>query len=503
MSLFINLLFLYQGVQAQEKYWVYFNDKGNYDRSARWVSATTLANRALTKLSQEQYSDVPVQEAYVRAVQARSAAVVNRSKWLNAITAYLTQQELEAVMELPFVKEVKPVMAHLRAASGSAINEVAAFTALEQVNGEALRKVNLDGRGVVIGVIDGGFYRANEMSSLHHIWDDGRLLSVRNFTVATPDFYLADSTDGHGVSVLHMIAGRDMQAQYGMAPGATFCLATTEVKRKEYRGEEDYWIAAVEWMDSLGIRLVNTSLGYSTDFDNPEENHTASEMNGATTAITKAARIAATEKGMLIVVAAGNEGADKDWQVVAAPADAEGVVSVGATDELQLKRDYSAIGPHFLDYLKPDIACFSAGGTSLAAPVITALAACIIQKTPTLTNTQVIEILKKASHLYPYGNNYLGYGIPDTRKILKLLQPPGTKPVDAGKQVMGEGNEVALKLRNNAAGFATVFHKKDGWIVIKQETVATRNNKVVIQRALGAQRTTVSSGDRIIEVIWQ
>ena len=125
----------------------------------------------------------------------------------------------------------------------------------------------------------------------------------------------------------------------------------------------------MEWIDSLGVRVINTSLGYAKGFSNPAENYEPTQMDGHTSVISKAAQIATEKKGILLVVSAGNEGDDTNWMLISTPADAEGVLAVGATNQkLWNKIGYSSIGPEFLPYLKPNVSCFSLYGTSLAAP---------------------------------------------------------------------------------------------------------------------------------------
>jgi subtilisin family serine protease len=129
------------------------------------------------------------------------------------------------------------------------------------------------------------------------------------------------------------------------------------------------------------------------------------------------------KKGILIIVSAGNEGDDRSWRIISTPADAQGVLAIGATNaKLWNRIGYSSIGPESLPYLKPNVSCFSLYGTSLSAPVITGFAACVMQANPKLTNKQVMELIEKSSHLYPYGNNYVGYGVPQASRAIALLK---------------------------------------------------------------------------------
>jgi subtilisin family serine protease len=244
---------------------------------------------------------------------------------------------------------------------------------MSQVQANAFLKEGITAKDVTIGVIDAGFYGADSSLSLSQIFSNDRILGIRDYVkpgrAGDLLFSTAESfSDMHGTEVLAAIAGIDYkdQIQYGMATNAKFYLARTDYSLREYRGEEDNWIAAMEWMDSLGVRLINTSLGYAKGFSDPRENYTPSQMDGKTSAISRAAQIASDQKGIMLIVSAGNEGDDKSWGIVSAPADAKGVLSVGATNgKLWNRIGYSSTGPEFLPYVKPNVSCFSLYGTSL------------------------------------------------------------------------------------------------------------------------------------------
>jgi hypothetical protein len=288
-----------------------------------------------------------------------------------------------------------------------------------------------------------------------------------------------------------------------MATGATFCLARTDHGVKETRQEEDNWLMAMERMDSLGIRLINTSLGYALGFTNPKENYKPQQMDGKTSIISRATRIATEEKGMLIVVSAGNEGSDPNWRIVSTPADAEGVIAVGATKaKSRDKIGYSSIGPEFLPYLKPNVSCFSPSGTSFSAPVITGFAACLLQKEPTLTNKQLKNIIEQSAHLYPYGNNYVGYGVPDARKALQLLKD-STLHVNNIRVIKQKGDVCSLVSNDSSVERAVVFRKKNQYFVLEQKVLALTKNKLDLKRLPKEKQTTIDFGNEVVEIIWE
>ena len=251
------------------------------------------------------------------------------------------------------------------------------------------------------------------------------------------------------------------------------------------------------------MRLVNTSLGYAKGFNNPKENYKPSDMDGKTSKISRAAQIAADQKGMLIVVSAGNEGDDLGWRIVSTPADAAGVLAVGATKaKSRDKVGYSSIGPEFLAYLKPNVSCFAANGTSFAAPVIAGLAACLMEKSPKLTNRQLMRVIEKSAHLYPYGNNYVGYGVPNARKALQLLKD-STLKLNNVRELHVKGDIFKYAVGNVETERAVVFHKRNERLVIRQEVMAVVAGRLEFRRHPEARRTTVDLEDAVLEIFWE
>ncbi|MDN5217508.1 S8 family serine peptidase [Fulvivirgaceae bacterium BMA12] len=490
---------------SQSKYWIYFTDKAGTPPDISFISERTRLNRATLQLDLIQYSDVPLSHRYLDILSVfYHVTIINKSKWLNAASAYLNRQQVEAIRHLAFVKGIVPIKSGHLTGWNKGLESVEYYVS-EQINAGALRNEALTGENVIVGIIDGRFTNSNMHPTLKHIIKGNRILGTRDFVEPDKvDFFKEEkSPEAHGTAVLRKIAAIESNnRRSGLASGASFYLARTDNAEREFRQEEDYWVAALEWMDSLGVRLVNSSIGYSYGFDNPKENYSPKDMNGHTTAITKAAQIAAEKKGMIIVVAAGNDGGEKLWRVVAAPADAKGVISVGATNQDWSKAHYSAIGPQNLSYLKPNIAVFSNQGTSLSAPVITALLACIMQKQPNLTREEAQKLLEKSGHLYPYANNYIGYGIPDARRMLdhlkKLKVPVSSEKIEATDA------EVLIKRKEGDVGKGIAFHKSNRQIVESQNQIKfDASGTSVIRKQPGVERTTIAFNTRVIEIIWK
>ncbi len=420
------LLLALLNTYSQTKYWIFLKDKDLTTKPS--ISEKCKTNRQLLGISTNQFTDLPVNQKYISSLKNLDIQLIHQSRWLNAISATLTPSDIQKLKKLDFVQNIQPLDRDLvisKIVQNQDDKELRVDYAMKQIGVEGFINSALTGRGITIGVIDAGFYGATDSPALMHLTEKNQILGIRDYiNPQKVNHYTVQESysDFHGTEVLSAITGKDTRENvlFGAAPDATFYLARTDSGNREFRGEEDNWIAAMEWMDSLGVRLINTSLGYAKGFSNPKENYRPDQMDGKTSVISKAARMAIEEKGMNIVVSAGNEGDDRDWRIVSTPADVDGVIAVGATNDAGLKMSYSSIGPEFLAYTKPDVSCYSLFGTSLAAPVITGFVACLMQYKPNLTNKEIKKILEESSSLYPFTNNYIGFGVPNATKALGL-----------------------------------------------------------------------------------
>lgn len=497
-------------VFSQHKYWISFKDKQTDQYSYEtYLNSEAIRNRITFGLPLFQYSDVPVNPLYLQQLESMEVKALFTSRWLNSVSAYMTPEQVSKVKQLNFVSEVSPIDRHVMLTScGVAINPAYVHIAMKQMQINSFIDDSLSGKGVVMGVIDAGFYEAQSDKMLKHIFEENKILAQRDFLEPEREDLItvkATDADYHGRMVLDMIAGYNATTREltGMAPNSRFYLARTEHGDKEYRGEEDTWIAAMEWMDSKGVRLISTSLGYAIKMDDPKDNYTQEEMNGKTTRISKAAQIATEEKGIFLVVSAGNEGGNPTWKIISSPADAQGVLAIGATKSDQCERiEYSSIGPDFLPYLKPNVSCYSPNGTSFSAPAVAGFVACLMQKAPALDNKKMKELIEKSAHLYPYGNNFIGYGIPKASRALKLLESPDFKFGTAIEKEVSK-RSLIIRIKKGKKQDAVLFHKKNEFVVDEQKTVSFKNGKLKIRKPANIARTTVSYQDNVLEVIWK
>lgn len=423
----------------------------------------------------------------------------NCSEWLQACTYYLTDDQLRQLAGVGV--KTTPVLTLI--AKSSPADPPLGF-ALEQVEAQQFIQKGLTGKGVKIGIIDGGFLDADKKKNLTHLFEKGLVKAYKDYV--TPDMKAYGGTrgldDDHGTEVWNLIGGVDSQKniRFGLATEAEYYLARTDHGGYERRIEEDFFIEALEWMDSLGVKLVNASVGYNLGFTDPAENYKTSQMDGKTTAIARAVEIAATQKGMLIVVAAGNEGTVKNWQILSTPGDAEHSLTVGASKfSVWDKMNFSSIGPDFVDYVKPDVAVYSTTGTSYSTPVITGMAACIWELHPELTNLEIIRLFQEAGHFYPYPNNYLGYGVPTCTGILNILdgqESPEPKEIHTGRDFIRYKTDPEQK-------YLVAFHKRDSVHVISRVVYRPVGKKAKVKRLEGATQTSLLIGKEFVEIFWK
>ena len=487
-------------------HWIFFTNKDSTSLPA--LAPAARLSRTARHLALDE-TDRPVATTYLARLGQLGIGVKCRSRWFNAVSARLTPAQCRVVGRLPFVRQVGRVAAGVVVMARPAPRENPAKLApvLTQIQSEAFAAAGLTGRFVPVGVIDAGFFGADSAAVLRPIASRGGFRQVRDYVnqPATRNQLfrtLETMSDLHGTEVLAAIGGHDPvgQLQLGLGYDASFYLARTDAGNRESRAEEDNWIQAIEWLDSLGVRLVNTSLGYAKGFTDPAENYRPGQMDGHTSLISRAAQLATDKKGMLIIVSAGNEGDDHSWRVISTPADAEGVLAVGATNARLWNRiSYSSIGPEALPYLKPNVACFSLYGTSLAAPVITGFAACLLQANPALTNRQLRDIIEQSAHLYPYGNNFVGYGVPQAKRALALLRGETPAPTARQLQVTGRKCTVPIAVPNQ---LVTLFRKRDATHVIQQAVGKVSHGQLTLRQQPGERFTTIDLKTEVIEVVW-
>ena len=257
------------------------------------------------------------------------------------------------------------------------------------------------------------------------------------------------SFGAHGIEVLSPLAGNRPGTLIGPAFGATYLLARTENDSSETPVEEDNWVAAIEWADSLGVQVTSTSLGYKY-FNAPYQSWSWEDMDGRTTVISRAATMAA-RKGIVVLNSAGNNGTSFTQNTLNAPADADSILAVGAVNPDGTRASFSSVGPttDTPARIKPDIMAqgtqvLSASpvnttgylllqGTSLACPLAAGVAALMVQAKPDASPMEIIEALKATASNAATPDNLNGWGIIDAATGNQL--PDGDRHDHSGRSV--------------------------------------------------------------------
>lgn len=463
---FVFLIFLLFCLQAEKgiaqsapfhRHIIEFKDKENnpfsIDEPAAFLSQRAI-NRRIRLGIPVTVNDLPVNPEYIEQVTNTGAILINKSKWLNSISIETSDTAvIELINALPFVKVSYPVAPrfsnptkHLmeertdfseKLASEKLLDYGKSTSQIEMLHGSSLHQQGYMGEGMIIAVLDIGFFNVPNLSVFDSLMQQGRFLGGWNFVENNDSIFY---NGGHGTSVLSAISANSPGTMIGSAPGASVYLFVTEDGSSEFPIEEHNWAAAAEMADSLGADMISSSLGYS-EFDDARFNYTYDDMDGNTAMVTRAADFAAS-KGMIVCSSAGNQG-NSDWFYITAPADADSILSVGAVDSVGLITSFSSHGPSSDGDVKPEVTAqgiratvvepfsgtvVSSNGTSFSNPVIAGMTACLWQAHPDKSNMEIIDAIKKSASLFLNPNDSMGYGIPNFEVADLMLS--GNAPQD-------------------------------------------------------------------------
>lgn len=317
------------------------------------------------------------------------------------------------------------------------------------VNAPMLWGLGYTGKGIGVAVIDSGMRSSPDLTANNNI------VYNQDFTgLVKPNANLTDTNNapdlyGHGQHVAGIIAssgrssscGNCTKLLKGIAPGVN--LINLRVLDQTGTGSDSMVIAAIEQAITLkatyNIRVINLSIGRPV-----YESYTQDPLCQAVEQAWKA--------GIVVVVAAGNDGRDNSYGnqgygTISAPANDPYVITVGAmkTEETDTRTDdlvasYSSKGPTQVDHIvKPDLvapgnqvvsllaapnatlvagnpannvpvsyyqngpnapsnAYLKLSGTSMATPVVSAGVADLLQAQPNLTPDQVKALLMQTAY---------------------------------------------------------------------------------------------------------
>ena len=399
-----------------------------------------LSERAIERRNRQQLpideTDLPVSGKYVDELKATGARLVTTSKWNNTVVLEVSDTLLmDEISKKSFVtgvkkvwvspdsipprnmkrkKEVKNKVEKTDCHYGNALRQI------EIHGGDSLHTAGFAGKGMHVAVIDAGFYNADEIKFFRKM----DLLGTRDFVNPNSDIY---AENAHGLMVLSCMAANLPKVFVGTAPEASYWLLRSEDNDSEQPIEEDYWAAAIEFADSVGVDVVNTSLGYY-EFDEGFPAYRYRDLDGHYSLMSHSASLAA-DKGVVVVCSAGNSG-DDPWKKVTPPGDSENVLTVGAINKNLVNARFSSIGNSADGRIKPDVMAVGVSsvvtgtdgsvskgnGTSFASPIMCGIVTCFWQACPWLTAKEVIEAVRQVGDRVDYPDNIYGYGVPNLWK---------------------------------------------------------------------------------------
>ena len=458
----------YDSSAGKDRYWILFDSKAA--DSPIGISERSIQRRLVRSgLDAATWYDIPVNSNYIKAVESTGAEVKQVSRWLNAASVSASSDVLRRISNLKFVIGIRRVSSYSRPlepesetppvpGSASLYDYGPSYNQIAMILVDSLHDQGYTGAGVLIGILDTGFDYSH--TAFSDIVSDGRILATYDFINGDPNVTDGeDSQRSHGTEVFSVMAGFDEGSLIGPAFGAEFVLAKTEIVFQEIQAEEDNWVAAAEWMDSIGVDIISSSLGYIDWYD-------TTQLDGQTALCTQAANIAVS-LGIVVVNSAGNEG-NTSWRKVIPPADGDSVIASGGVSSSGLVLNLSSRGPTADGRIKPDFcaqgsAIYAANwrgdylitsGTSFAAPLVAGGIALLLEAHPGWALADILTNMKNYSIRPPLisfigpqsvllgetlnltvsaeflpDNNY-GWGIPDFNAAVNLPQDwPGNEVV--------------------------------------------------------------------------
>jgi len=432
-------------------YFVSFTDKP--EKSAPALSERAIEQRAKWGIETDE-KDYPVCTLYLNEVRKAGGSIYHTSRWFNGATVEMDTATAATVAKMSFVTSVEmtrdntaPRYAprHRRVAARIKAEETPVYTdaQLALYNLQSLHNAGFEGQGILMAFCDGGFYNANEQMGFRP-----EELELGHFDFTDDDKYGYDfyGAEGlHGTMCLSTVTGL-LQNFKGAATQSQYYLMRSEENDTESPKEMDNLVAAMEKADSLGVNIFSVSLGYAY-FDNAAWDVPKSAFDGKTVRCSRAADIAA-RKGMLVCIAAGNEGDEggNPPHTLGIPGDADSILTVGAvgtdsvvgyfssygpTSDGRIKPEVCAVGVQAIS-IHPNLGIVSGNGTSYATPLLAGFAAALWSALPDENAMQIRERIIRSSDRYanPDTHNYkYGYGIPDAWKAYKMELPQGMESV--------------------------------------------------------------------------
>lgn len=465
--LFIAIAGLNAQSKPDTKYWIIFKDKGAYKSNEKVIPGSEAYNlgksilteraiqRRMKVLSEENlitFDDLPLNKEYITSLESNGIKIIAQSRWFNGVSSYLSDAELEKVKELDFVSglflmgkfysnAIEPLIIELDESDGenqnlsnNKLNYGKSYDQVNQINVPKLHNIGITGKGVLVASFDSGFeWRDHEalrdlniIAEYDFINKDDKTFNELNGQLFTD----RNDQSMHGTATLSNLAGYKPGKIIGTAYGSDILLAKTEYTVTETPMEEDFYLEAAEWAESMGADIITSSLGYR-EFDEPfVKNSYKYENYDGKTAITTLAGNKAAYFGVVVVTSVGNNHQTQPPSI-GSPADGDSIIAVGAVDAKGIITGFSSNGPTSDGRIKPDVVAMGfknfcsigknltgndstygmMNGTSFSCPLTAGVCALILSAHPELTPMQVREALRNTADKSNNPDNVYGWGL--------------------------------------------------------------------------------------------
>lgn len=526
LLLFCIVFTLSAAAQTEYYFYVQFSDKNNSPYSlsnpSAYLSARAIERRNTFGISCDS-TDLPVNPSYINQMSIPGIKLHSRSKWMNGVTVLVGDSSLmQQVRALPFVKwvqysgQLNISKAARKKTKATEFNYGTATTQINQLNGSHLHSNGFTGQNIHIGVLDAGFANVDVNSGFDSLRTQGRLLGTKDIIFPGNNVF---AEDYHGAQVLSVMAANLQDQFVGTAPHASYWLIRTEYDPTEYLVETDFWVAGVEFADSVGVDVINSSLAY-TVFDDPSMDFSYADMNGK---VSRASRVAtmAAQKGIVVCNSAGNDGS-KSWRYIGSPADAEKIFTVGSVTQTGAPSYFSSFGPSADNRTKPDLCAMGSAssvlsawgsittnnGTSFSSPIMAGMLACLLQRYKSFDPQPNLDVFYNAviqsCNLHDAPTTQMGYGIPD------FLQAEMNLPLYNAVDKIDDDNDrlvditvypdqinIRKRIDNPSENYSASVYSSNGSIV---SSTAFNNESTfipTIHLVKGIYAITVTSGKKV------
>ncbi len=426
--------------------WVFFTESAAHSNAPPAIGEDAVARR-LRDGTGTFANDAPIPPRLIARIEASGATIRHQSRWLRAVSIEATPRQIARIARMSDVAAIRPVASLHRTSAptvaiGSAhvgaTNAIADsafygpnYPGIRQLGIEPAHKLGYVGTNIRIAILDTGFEPRHEALSSRAVVAQRDFINKDGNVANEPGDTTGFDQERHGTQVWSILGGYLPGLIVGPAHGARFLLAKVDEEPGDTKVDEDRWVAAVEWADSLGAQIISSSVAFRYNYnDRPDLPYDT--LNGDLTVVTRQADEAARRN--ILVVQAMGDGPTPAAGTLSAPADADSIVAVGAVDRFgnpaSFNPGFTGRGPTSDGRTKPEVSAFGVGmigassqtlisfdlglaGTSYATPLIAGGAAMFMQAWPDLSAMAVRRALQLAGSAATRPDNAVGWGVPD------------------------------------------------------------------------------------------